>query len=147
MQRRTFLMGVLGTFASFAVGSLPAAAEQPPEGGAPALNPPPEPVSAAISTSERSITCAGGDVADAVGGEGGTGCADAMADAVGPGALGTAATIADVGDPGAPSGPAASARSVRRLRGLLRRRTGPRYASNSRPWSAALTGPQPWPSR
>lgn len=48
MQRRTFLMGVLGTFASLAAGSLPtAAAEQAPEGGgAPAPNLPPESVSA-----------------------------------------------------------------------------------------------------
>ena len=147
MQRRTFLTGVLGAFASLAAGSLPATAEQPSEDGAPALNPPPEPVSASDLDEREVDTCAGGDVADAVGGEGDTGCADAMADAAGPGVLGTAAMIAGVGDPGAPSGPAASVRSARRLRGLLRRRTGPRCAFDSWPWSAALTGPQPWPSR
>ena len=55
MQRRTFLMGVLGTFASLAAGSLPtAAAEQATEGGAPAQNLPPEPVSAS-DLDEREI--------------------------------------------------------------------------------------------
>ena len=55
MERRTFLMGVLGTFVSLAAGSLPtAAAEQATEGGAPAQNLPPEPVSAS-DLDEREI--------------------------------------------------------------------------------------------